>query len=221
MDHESNARRSRRSMLAALVGGTVAAAAASLGRPQAVSAQANPVVLGGYNTATTITQITNTAAGVYAFKVVGTGSGRGIEGHSDSEIGVAGYSSSGTGAFGTSETGVGVYGSSDSTTKPAMTGWSFGNTTGVVGYAGPNAFPAFQPKTGVYGYADKDATSAGVRGSSPAGRGGIFKGGAAALRLAPSTAATHPASGQKGDLFVDSHGRLWFCKGSTSWKQLA
>jgi hypothetical protein len=34
-------------------------------------------------------------------------------------------------------------------------------------------------------------------------------------------ATSHPGSGAKGDLFVDTSGRLWFCKGGMSWKQLA
>jgi len=53
------------------------------------------------------------------------------------------------------------------------------------------------------------------------GRGGRFRGGAAAVQLQPSTASTHPGSGQAGDLFVDASHRLWFCKGGTTWHQLA
>ncbi len=63
-----------------------------------------------------------------------------------------------------------------------------------------------QGQTGVDGSADQDATSVGVRGTSPAGRGGVFKGGAAQLKLQPSSTATsHPSSGQAGDLFVDKN----------------
>ena len=47
-----------------------------------------------------------------------------------------------------------------------------------------------------------------------------FVGKKAQVNLQPSAAATHPASGQAGDLFVDKNHRLWFCKGAT-WKQLA
>jgi hypothetical protein len=39
-------------------------------------------------------------------------------------------------------------------------------------------------KTGVQGNADTDANSVGVRGASPAGRGGIFKGGTTWKQLA-------------------------------------
>jgi hypothetical protein len=65
--------------------------------------------------------------------------------------------------------------------------------------------------------------SAGVRGAgSSSGRGGVFSGGAAQLRLIPGAGV--PASGQTGDLFVDSAGHLHYCKagGSTAtWVQLA
>ncbi len=64
----------------------------------------------------------------------------------------------------------------------------------------------------------------GIRGASQLGRGGVFEGGLAAVRLAPSTAPTHPRGGQVGDLMVDSAHRLWFCKrggNPARWKQLA
>ena len=177
--------------------------------------------------------------------------GHGVEGHSDSGAGVVGFTSSGYGVYGISDSsvalrgssgsGYGVYGISESsdalrgisgsgygvngesyaTDQPASVGTSHGNSTGVLGHSGFGAPPASPAKTGVYGYAAQDAGSVGVRGTAPAGRGGIFKGGAAQLKLSPSAAASHPASGQKGDLFVDTSGRLWFCKGGTTWKQLA
>ena len=57
---------------------------------------------------------------------------------------------------------------------------------------------------------------------STQGRGGVFKGGKAAVQLTPSTtASSHPSKGQAGDLFVDKTNRLWFCKGGKSWHQLA
>jgi hypothetical protein len=62
---------------------------------------------------------------------------------------------------------------------------------------------------------------AGIEGSSSAGVGGKFSGPVAQLYLVPSTAASHPTSSARGAIFVDKYGRLWFCKGGTSWKQLA
>lgn len=76
---------------------------------------------------------------------------------------------------------------------------------------------------GVWGtQANPDATGAAVVGwASTKGRGGRFRGGAAAVTLVPSQTAWHPYSGQAGDLVVDKANRLWFCKGGTNWKQLA
>ncbi len=65
---------------------------------------------------------------------------------------------------------------------------------------------------------------AGVEGRSILGRGGIFTGTKAQVRLTPAAAATKPATGARGDLFVDSSGRLWYCKTpsvTTGWVQLA
>lgn len=67
-------------------------------------------------------------------------------------------------------------------------------------------------------------SGAGVEGTSRMGRGGVFKGQAAQVKLIPSSATTKPATGQRGDLFVDSTGRLWYCKtanSTTGWTQLA
>jgi hypothetical protein len=57
-----------------------------------------------------------------------------------------------------------------------------------------------------------------VGAGSPRGRGGSFAGGAAQARLVPNLkAASHPAVGLAGDLFVDGKLRLWFCKGGATW----
>jgi hypothetical protein len=61
---------------------------------------------------------------------------------------------------------------------------------------------------------------AGVEGTSATGPGGRFA-GAVQVLLVPSSHSSHPSSGSRGALFVDHGGRLWFCKGGTSWKQLA
>lgn len=66
-------------------------------------------------------------------------------------------------------------------------------------------------------------TGPGVHGTSTHGRGGLFAGGAAQIQLAPA-GSTHPASGQRGDLFADSAGRLWYCKttgAKATWHQIA
>ena len=82
---------------------------------------------------------------------------------------------------------------------------------------------------GVWGEQRNDAVAGfGVVGvAGKLGRGAQFTGGAAAVRLVPATASTHPSTGKTGDFFVDSSTRLWFCqKASTAtvaatWKQLA
>jgi hypothetical protein len=82
-----------------------------------------------------------------------------------------------------------------------------------------HALVTFSPnRVGVFGQSESNY---GVRGESAKGRGGLFKGRKAQLRLQPSTASSHPSSGAMGDLFVDKRGRLWFCKGGKAWRQLA
>jgi hypothetical protein len=146
----------------------------------------------------------------------------GVYGQSDTSYAVYGYNdSSGTAILGYGQNGEGVRGHTTSSATPAVIGHSFTDTTGVVGFSGGATEPSIPKKTGVLGVANQDAVSVGVRGGSPTGRGGVFSGKLAQLRLAPSTDAAHPASGQRGDLFVDKDGRLWFCKGTTHWKQIA
>jgi hypothetical protein len=203
---------SRRGLVVAGAAGVGASIASSLVRALPVAAvTGGNVILGQGNEADARTRIFNTSVNGSAFAGFASGLGAGVFGQSPAGAGL--------GAF--SATGYGVFSTSDSTSKPAVVGQSSGNNTALLGYSGTAALPASPAKTGVFGYAGQDAGAVGVRGTSPAGRGGIFKGGAAQLRLAPSTATSHPSSGHKGDLFVDSNGRLWFCKGGTTWKQLA
>jgi hypothetical protein len=56
------------------------------------------------------------------------------------------------------------------------------------------------------------------------GRGASFAGSAAQITLIPASGASHPASGQTGDVYLDKHARLWLCKSGGShatWVQLA
>jgi hypothetical protein len=98
--------------------------------------------------------------------------------------------------------------------RATMSGGSgLGGTGAVVGdcKAGP----------GVLGLSEK---ATGVQGESKSGRGGVFAGGSAQVRLTPGSLGSHPASGQQGDLYCDRTGRLWFCKkggGHATWKQIA
>jgi hypothetical protein len=211
---------SRRVVLAAAFGGLAAALAGALGRPALVAAHdPDDVLLGGDNTATTTTTITNAANGNDVFVVTSNAGGTAVGGVSGSSNGVAGFSTSGAGVFGHSNTFRAVLGTSVG--NHGVDGWAkaaTGDVRGVFGHSDSTG------GTGVYGSATASSGSTiGVRGTaaSPKGRGGVFKGGAAQVKLLPSSRTTHPSSGQRGDLFVDTKGRLWYCKGTTNWKQLA
>jgi hypothetical protein len=222
---------SRRALLAGIAGSLVATVAGGIGRAQPAAAATPYVELGGTNTAATVTDIRNTSTNGYGFSGHASGSGWGVSGDSPTGIGVFGSCPPGYGVYGQSSmnvgvggfstSGYGVYGYTESGAAPASVGLSSGDNTGVQGYSGSNGLPVSPDKTGVHGYADTDAGSVGVRGNSPTGRGGLFGGKRAQLRLLPSPAATHPASGSLGDLFLDKSKRLWFCKGGTTWKQIA
>jgi hypothetical protein len=61
----------------------------------------------------------------------------------------------------------------------------------------------------------------GLEAKSERGVGATFAGKTAQVQLVPSSDAGPPASGEGGQLFVDSAKRLWFCRGGSSWQQLA
>ena len=111
--------------------------------------------------------------------------------------------------------GNGVFGEVTNTsgTGNAVLGIHKGPGNAVFGYK-----PTGAAGDAVVGYSQ---TGRGVFGVSTNGRGGAFSGKKAQVQLQASAATTHPGTGARGDLFVDNSGRLWFCKGSTTWKQLA
>jgi hypothetical protein len=126
-----------------------------------------------------------------------------------------------------------IAGHAKNTFKRALLGYHEAGGTGVMGWAdGQDAVGVWgtarggsetsSTQVGVYGYCDTAGT--GVYGRSSIGRGGVFSGLKAPLRLMPNSRSTHPAQGLRGDLFVDSGGRLWYCRqggASSVWKQLA
>jgi hypothetical protein len=123
--------------------------------------------------------------------------------------------STGPGVAGTNtSTGAGVSGSSTGS-GPGVSGSNTGKGTGV---SGTNS------GAGAGISATNSGTGPGVHATSSHGRGGIFAGSAAAqIQLTPG-AGSHPRSGQRGDLYADGNGRLWFCKktGATAtWHQIA
>lgn len=72
----------------------------------------------------------------------------------------------------------------------------------------------------VGGGTSPNVTALRVEQSGPGGRGAQFRGDAAQVQLAPARTG-HPKTGQRGDLFVDKDGHLWFCRGGRAWKLIA
>jgi hypothetical protein len=140
--------------------------------------------------------------------------GHGVHGVSDAGNGVFGRSIRAVGVLGISQQHVGVKGESGAADLPSV--------HAVKRVAGPAVFgevmDAGSQSAAVLGV--NAGTGAGIRGRSAHGRGGVFEGGGAQLRLVPSGDEEHPATGYRGDLFVDQSCRLWFCKGGTAWVQL-
>jgi len=171
----------------------------------------------------------------------GSESGPGIIGSSTSDIGVTGISDSRDGVQGFSTKGDGVSGMSQSALGRGVIGTSQSATggtgawgessapdgAGVRGYAWDGSQASGHFGTGVIGSSGSHATpprplaNTGVMGVGFHGRGGVFQGDLAQIRLVASSALTHPTSGTRGDLFVDKAGRLWFCRSGTNWRQLA
>ena len=99
-----------------------------------------------------------------------------------------------------------------------MHGYSEGSGQGVWG----EIADAAKSQSAVLG--TTEGTGAAIEGNSILGRGGLFNGKKAQIRLVASSATNKPSTGTRGDLFVDASGRLWYCKTSgsaTGWKQLA
>ncbi len=97
----------------------------------------------------------------------------------------------------------------------------FAVNSGTTGH--PRAVTAYLANpsgTGSAIYGSTAGAGAGIEGRSNQGRGGEFIGRVAQVRLLPGT-GPHPAVGRTGDLFVDNHGNLWFCKDGSHWKQIA
>jgi hypothetical protein len=162
---------SRRGLLAGTVGALAALAAHALGRPRPASAHdPDDVRLGGSNTATGVTTITNTALNGGAFSGLANGLG----------IGVYGSSPSGWGVFGVSNSGNGVYGQALNPNAHSIHGYKGNGGTAVWGEiqfaastdgavigttngTGPGVFGFSDSGTGVLG---TTASGVGVTGFS-------------------------------------------------------
>jgi hypothetical protein len=171
--------------------------------------------------------------------------GAGVYGTNDSDgDAVLGFSRRGVGVRGNSELNDGVVGCTLLAGHSGVYGENTYNSR--EGYAvrttytsPPNwreiAMKVAKPDTlrqlacGMIGHAN-DVTGIGVLGlsehgvgvSSYGGRyGASLQGGGAPLRLLPSGSVGPPSAGQVGELYVDSAGSLFFCKGSGIWAKLA
>lgn len=139
----------------------------------------------------------------------------GVLGRSADTPGVFGLSTNSAGVAGQSLNGTAVQGLSSFTAVYGVSVASSGGGAyaGVVGDSDTNA--------GVVGLSSATSSAAGEFTHIGNGRGGLFSGNQAQIRLQPGTRGSHPHTGEAGDLYVDSGHRLWFCKGGTTWKQLA
>jgi hypothetical protein len=173
---DQTAARSRRALLAAGLGGLVATVASALGRPDVVRAGSDgDVVLGGSNSTTSTTYLTNSVGGaividatavgtaVYAYAEAGFGveaktkAYAAVYGNSDSADGVDGVSGTSYGVRGSSTSNVGVYGESGSQYGV------YGTSTNQVGVYGES--------TNHPGVVGTSTNSIGVSGTSPNGTG--------------------------------------------------
>jgi hypothetical protein len=206
MGDSSQQVRTRRAFLAGGLGAAVAAVASAIGRPTpARGANGDPVLAGGSVSAANVTILSKIPGGSDdALRVYNPG-GQAVHGDTISGTGVWGSSGGGRGVHGISNENYGVYG--ESPDNYAVAGLS-STSAGVAGFSDSGQ--------GVIGASN----TVGVLGQSGLGRGGRFSGKKAQIRLDPSTAATHPASGAVGDIFLDASKRLWLCKGGTSWVRL-
>ncbi len=108
----------------------------------------------------------------------------------------------------------------------AVSGSAKGSGNGVLAASAGtgSAVYASASGTGAAISATSAQTGAGIKAASSKGRGAIFGGKTAAqVQLTPGN-SSHPTSGQMGDLYADSTGRLWYCKksgSSATWKQIA
>ena len=189
---DPSAPRTRRALLGAALGATAATVASTIARPvTALAADGDAMVVGGEYTATSVTKITQSGAGLDAiFGMSGTGTGI-VGGATGAGTGVWGNAAAATSLLGTGVLGTGagwgVWGESTSTTKPATTGWSTGNNVGVLGWSGNQEELTTFPETslvsdiGVYGRCDTNEGSVGVFAKSQLGTGIRASGGAAGI----------------------------------------
>jgi len=155
---------SRRALLAGALGGIGAVAAGAVAKVNPVRATDGDVMtVGGGFSASSLTVLTNNTNSSNVFMAESKANGTGIEGRSYSSGGVVGRS----------ELGNGVFAYNFGANQAAAVAGNLVHGTGIIGISSDfsTPYPAAQPKTGVYGYADQDWQSRGVWGYSGQGQG--------------------------------------------------
>jgi hypothetical protein len=183
--------RPRRAILTAALGAAAASVTGLLGRPAASrAANGDVVTVGGSFLGSNTTWISNNTNNNAAIRGWSSAAGVGVDGYSYQNYGVNGYGELGVGVFGGSNSGTGLWGRTNSATAPAIKGVGDFGAAGVFGYSGIGTAPAAVSQVGLYGYADKDGTSCGVRGDSPTGVGVLGLSTVAAAVYGHSTGST-------------------------------
>jgi hypothetical protein len=131
----------------------------------------------------------------------------GVYGRSETDVGTRGLSVDGLGMYAQSEHNDGILGVALSASR-GVHGESAGGS-GLYGFSGPYATgPATKAKTGVYGYANQDATANGVVGESAKGYAGYFIGKVYTTTFHEMKEISTPAApaADKARLFVRDNG---------------
>jgi hypothetical protein len=138
--------------------------------------------------------------------------------HADGYAGVYGSGATGTanGVVAESENGDGLVALASSSNKAAVRATSEGSASAVIGksVSGYGVDGSSDLNHGVVGRAAVEGKAAIWGRATGNAVGGLFEGGAAAVRLVPRSVGGPPTSGshQRGELVVDSNGVLYFCK---------
>jgi hypothetical protein len=161
--------RSRRSVIAAALGGVAGLVGHRLVNADPVAAaNGDSLILGQSNSASTYTVLNSTSPqGLIVY-----GASSGVEGRSSGSTGVGVFAAAHSGGAGRN---YGVYAQAHGTDGAGVWAFSGNNSTGVIGFSYPQGSfgnnPTNPKKTGVYGVALQDAEAMGVMGESAAGVG--------------------------------------------------
>ena len=164
---EAHVTRSRRSLLAGAAGALAGIVGTRLATPDvAAAANGDALKLGQTNAASATTSLTMTSQ--QGLKLAGTYEGLVVVASASGGMGLKALATNTAGKT------LGIYGHAFGPDGVGVKGISSQDGAGVVGqsYLGDFGSPMpNQPKTGVYGYADRDSTAIGVAGRSTSGLG--------------------------------------------------